>query len=184
MAGGGNRVGALVVADRVGEQNLAALRDLDMAFGDGQRQLIVVLDLVGLEGDGRVLVLVSLAADGELREAWARAEQQRKARAGQGETRASAEPSFSRLRGTRHPPSSSWNGVARQSNREQHLGERCLLRERDIIRPRGEAASRCQKSCLPQRGSRPPEGSGSWPTGRERTRYPIRNRAKSRQRRR
>ena len=39
-----------------------------MAFGDGERQLIVVLDLVGLEDDRGVLVLFFLAADRELRQ--------------------------------------------------------------------------------------------------------------------
>ena len=46
MPRGGDRVGALVIADLIGEQDLAALRDLDMALGDREAELVVVLDLV------------------------------------------------------------------------------------------------------------------------------------------
>ena len=56
IAGSGDRAGALVVADRVGEQDLAALRDLDMPLRDGQPELLVVFDLVGLKEDRRVPV--------------------------------------------------------------------------------------------------------------------------------
>ena len=66
MTGSGDGVGALVVAHRIGEQDLARLRDLDMALGDGQPELLVILDFVGLEDDRRVLVLLA-AADVELR---------------------------------------------------------------------------------------------------------------------
>src|SRR5271154_4146915 len=106
MAGSGDRVGALVVAYRVGKQHLAALRDFDMAFGDGERQLIVVFDLVGLEDDRSVLVVLFLAAERDLRQAWRGGERQGKDRGDQSEGRAFGQPSVSRSGGTRHAPSS------------------------------------------------------------------------------
>ena len=87
------------------------MRDLDVAFGDGERQLIVVLDLVGLEDDGGVLVLLFLALRRELREARRGGEQQGKDRADHGEGRAFGQPSVSRSGGTCHAPSSSPNGI-------------------------------------------------------------------------
>jgi hypothetical protein len=111
MAGCGDRVGALVVAYRVGEQDLAALRDFDVAFGDGERQLIVVLYFVGLKDDGRVLVSVSLAADLQLCKTWRGGEQQREDRGDPSEDRAFGQQSVSRPGGTCHVPSSSRNRV-------------------------------------------------------------------------
>ena len=49
MARGGDRVGALVISDRVGKQDLVALADLDIALGDGHAQILVVLHFVGGE---------------------------------------------------------------------------------------------------------------------------------------
>ena len=53
-----NGVGALVVGDRVGEQNLAVLRDFDVSAGNRQREILVVLDLVGADGDRGVRILL------------------------------------------------------------------------------------------------------------------------------
>src|SRR5215469_13774548 len=57
MARGGNRVGALVVGDGVGEKNLIPLAQLDTALGDDQPEIFVVLYLVGAEQDGCLLAL-------------------------------------------------------------------------------------------------------------------------------
>ena len=92
MPRGADRVGALVVADGVGEQHLAALRDLDMPLGDGQRQLIVVGDLVGLEDDRLLPVRSSpRAAEADVGGGRHGGEQQRQQRAGD-EGHAPAQP--------------------------------------------------------------------------------------------
>src|SRR5438045_5479846 len=59
MPRGGDCVGALVIADLVGQQDLSALRDLDMALGDCEAELVVVLHLVGLEQDRRAALPVT-----------------------------------------------------------------------------------------------------------------------------
>ena len=52
---GGDGVGALIVGDGVGEQDLIVLAQLDMALGDCQSEILVVLQLVGGDEHRRVL---------------------------------------------------------------------------------------------------------------------------------
>ena len=124
MAGSGDRVGALVVGHRVGEQDLAALRYFDVALGDGERQLIVVLDLVGLEDDRRVLVLSSVALARKLRQARRGGEQQGKDRADHRKGRAFGERSVSRPGGTCHAPSLRRNGMGEKDLWQPSVGKR------------------------------------------------------------
>src|SRR4051794_87747 len=66
IAGGGNGVRPLVVRDGIGEKYLSALGNLDVAARNRQRELVVVLDLVGAEDDRRVSILGRPAADRNL----------------------------------------------------------------------------------------------------------------------
>ena len=54
-----DRVGALVVGDRIGEQHVAVLRHFDMPAGDRQPEIVVVLDLVGAQDDRGIPILLS-----------------------------------------------------------------------------------------------------------------------------
>ncbi len=67
---GGYGIGALIVGNRVGEQNLTVLGDFDVTAGDRQGQLFVVLDLIGAKQDRGVFVVVGTAAKGELGGRW------------------------------------------------------------------------------------------------------------------
>ncbi len=183
MAGSGDGVAALAVAHRIGEQDLAPLRDLDMPLGDGQRQPLVILDLVGLEDDRRVLVLFR-TADVELRQCRQGAEQQHRRRAKKAEPRAPADrPPSSRSGETCHPAAFRLVENCRHPVAKvlRQLGR---AEQPVIIHPRGEAASRCRKSCLHRSGSRRPAERVSWPKDRGQRRYRTRNRAENRQRRR
>src|SRR3546814_19796235 len=55
IAAGGDRVGLLVVGDRVGHEQPVALAHLDVAAGGDDAEIPVVDELVGLQQDRRVL---------------------------------------------------------------------------------------------------------------------------------
>ena len=55
MPGSGDDIGSLIVGDGIGEQDLVALAQLDMALGDNEPEILVVLHLVGGKDHRRLL---------------------------------------------------------------------------------------------------------------------------------
>jgi len=91
MPGGADRVALLVVADRVGQHDLSALRDFDVSSGDDQGQLVVVLDFVGLK-DNRSVLVDLLAPDAHLGAGRRRRRRHHQHRADHGEKRGRQAP--------------------------------------------------------------------------------------------
>ena len=111
-----NGVGALVVGDRIGEQYLAVLRDFDVPAGNRQREILVVLDLVGADSDRGIRicfpprVTASWASGRNCRDRQGKTAKQRV-----GESlprgRVGEEPVAIEAAAPSHQPSSKWSSI-------------------------------------------------------------------------